>query len=136
MTRVAAVDSLRQQAIIPTPTWADPLFTPGDQFRLSPPAWWWDGSEEHPTQDPDVRPFSLRGVVAGPAAETVHDGWTYEYDAVRQIGVARSPDGTVIEMNKHTKPGATPAATTGTTQDGDPRNPPPEEMGDKDFQTD
>jgi len=51
--------------VVLTPLWADPLCTPGDQFPLAPPAWWWEGSEEDASADPSVRPFSLWGLEMG-----------------------------------------------------------------------
>lgn len=121
--------------IVPTPEWADPLCTPGSQFPLAPPVWWWEGSEDEPSADLSVRPFSLRGVVAGTRMDAP-DPWTYDYDPVRQIGVYRNSVGEIVKLNKHTKPGVTPAETTGIKSDGDPKNPPPEEMGNKDYQSD
>lgn len=116
-----------------TPSWRDPLFTPGDRFPLGPPRWHWEGSEDAPS-GPAMRPFSLRGVVEGPRMGTP-PGWHYRYCEERQVAVAYGPDGSVLPMAKHTKPGATPAATSGSS-DGDPKNPPPEEMGSADYQSD
>lgn len=129
------IDRSNEVDIAPTPEWSDPLCTPGGQFPLASPAWWWEGSEEDPSTDLSVRPFSLRGVVVGRRADAP-DQWTYDYDHVRQVGVFRNPAGEAIELNKHTRPGVTPADTTGIRSDGDPKNPPPEEMGDKDYQSD
>jgi hypothetical protein len=44
-------------------------------------------------------------------------------------------DGREITMADHTKPGATPGETTGTT-DGQPGQAPPEETGAADYQSD
>ncbi len=116
-----------------TPLWRDPLFSPGDRFPLGPPRWHWEGSEDQPTGS-STRPFSLRGVVAGPRVDAP-SGWHYRYCEERQVAYVHSADGTAVPLAKHTRPGPTPAATSGTS-DGDPRNPPPEEMGSPDYQSD
>ena len=121
--------------VTPTPAWKDPLATPGDQFPLGPPQWWWDGSEDKPSTDPAVRPFSMRGLVDGPSMDDA-DLWTYEYRIEHQTAIARNSSGTVVPLYKHTKPGVTPAGTTGVLQDSTPHNPPPEEMGSRDYQSD
>lgn len=62
-----------QSTSMPTPLWRDPLFIPGDRFPLGPPHW--DGCEDEPS-GPTTRPFSLRGVVAGPRMDAEVD-WPY-----------------------------------------------------------
>ena len=116
--------------------WRDPLFTPGDRFPLGPPNWHWEGSEEDPCGSP-ARPFSLGGVVAGPRPDATAQSLYYRYCPDRQIAVVHRDDGgPVVPMLKHTKPGPTQAQTTGYPGDGNPANPPPEEMGDPDYQSD
>lgn len=116
----------------PTPQWRDPLFSPGDRFPLGPARWHWEGSEDAPS-GPTTRPFSLRGVVEGPRVDAPLD-WSYRYCEDRQVAFVHGIEGSVMPLAKHTRPGPTPV-TSGTT-DGDPRNPPPEEMGTPDYQSD
>jgi hypothetical protein len=114
------------------PLWRDPLSSPADRFPLGPPDWHWEGGEDGPSGS-ETRPFSLRGVVAGPSMDGAPQV-SYRFCEQRQIALVDTVDGT-IPLLKHTKPGPTPAATSATT-DGDPKNPPPEEMGSPDYQTD
>jgi putative ATP-grasp target RiPP len=116
-----------------TPLWRDPLFSPGDRFPLGPPRGYWDDCDDEPS-GPTTRPFSLRGVVAGPRLGTPPD-WHYSYCPERQVAFIRDKDGSLVPLAKHTKPGPTPA-TSSATPDGDPRNPPPEEMTAADYQAD
>lgn len=121
-----------QPTSTPTPLWRDPLFSPGDRFPLGPPQGYWDGGDDEPS-GPATRPFSLRGVVAGPRMDadlSLH----YGYCADRQVGLVYSDDGTAVPLLKHTRAGPTPV-TSGTT-DGQPGKSPPEEMGNPDYQTD
>jgi putative ATP-grasp target RiPP len=117
-----------------SPQWDDPLFTPGDRFPLGPPDWHWEGSDEDPS-DSTVRPFSLRGVVAGPVPGPGL-GPRYEYCEIRQIAVVHGDDGSVVPLSRHTKPGATEPQTSGYPSDGNPASPPPEEMSGTDYQSD
>lgn len=112
--------------------WRDPLFTPGDRFPLGPPPEFWTAQHEQPS-DGGARPYSLRHAV--PVGQD--DGGSevrYGYDPVRQIGMVHGPGGEDIPLLKHTKPGPTQGDTSGYT-DGDPKNPPPEEMT-PDYQSD
>lgn len=111
--------------------WRDPLVSPGDRFPLGPPRGMWESCEEGPS-GPVTRPFSLRQVVAGARLDTPPT-WRYKYCPERQIAVVDDADGTLVPLLRHTKPGPTPAATSGYS-DGDPRNPPPEEVGSPDYQ--
>ncbi len=117
-----------------TPLWRDPLSTPGDRFPLGPPPEFWSDCDDEPSEV-GIRPFSLRGVFAVPTGE-VGSSVTYDYDPERQIGVVRGADGEEIPLVKHTKPGATTSETSGYPTDGDPKNPPPEEMHPPDYQDD
>ena len=113
--------------------WRDPLFSPGDRFPLGPPPEFWSQSDERPSPV-GIRPFSLRSLTTvdpDPAGEPV----TYDYDPGRQVTMVRRADGSTVTLSKHTKPGPTPGATSGYT-DGSPKNPPPEEMGPADYQSD
>jgi hypothetical protein len=123
-----------QPASMPTPLWSDPLFSPGDRFPLGPPNWHWEGCEDEPSGR-ETRPFSLRGVVAGPRPAP-DLGTYYGYCEDRQVGLVRDDDGSMVPLLRHTRPGPTEAQTTGYKTDGNPNNPPPEEMGDPDYQTD
>jgi hypothetical protein len=112
--------------------WSDPLSSPDQRFPLGPPSEYWTECDDEPS-GVAARPYSIRGVVAlsteqGPRV-------THSYDTERQIGLIRDSNGQDVPLLKHTKPGATPAPTTGY-RDGDPNNPPPEEMGSPDYQTD
>lgn len=121
-----------QSTPAPTPLWRDPLFSPGDRFPLGPPHWHWEGCEDEPS-GPTTRPFSLRGVVAGPRMDAeVH--WPYRYCEDRQVALVHDDDGSAVPLLKHTKPGPTPV-TSGTV-DGLPSRPPPEEMASPDYQSD
>jgi hypothetical protein len=111
-----------------TPLWSDPLFTPGDRFPLGPPSWHWEGSEDDPS-DSGVRPFSLRGVVAGPRPATDLDH--YGYCEERQIGVVHIQDGLVLPLLKHTQPGPTPVTSGNPDGQG-----PSEEVSNQDYQND
>lgn len=116
----------------PTPQWRDPLFSPGDRFPLGAP----DGYAEGWTDEPSTggaRPFSLREVVTGPRLD-VDLGVHYRYCPQRQVSLVMTDDGAFEPLLKHTQPGPTPV-TSGTT-DGDPKNPPPEEMASPDYQSD
>ncbi len=121
-----------RQSTTPTPRWSDPLFSPGDRFPLGPPPGYWEGGGDVPS-GPETRPYSLRGVVTGPRMD-VDPGVHYQYCEERQIALVRSGDGAVVPLLRHTKPGPTPV-TSGTT-DGQPGNPPPEEMASPDYQSD
>jgi hypothetical protein len=121
-----------QSASMPTPLWRDPLFSPGDRFPLGPPHWHWEGCEDEPS-GPATRPFSLRGVVAGPRMDVELD-WPYRYCEDRQVAFVHSDDGSRVPYLKHTKPGPTPV-TSGNT-DGQPGKAPPEEMASPDYQSD
>lgn len=113
--------------------WRDPLSSPADRFPLGPPAGFWSECDDEPSAT-GVRPFSLRGVTPALRGET-EVGVVYSYDPDRQVGLVRDADGRVVPLTKHTKPGPTPGATTGTG-DGQPSQAPPEEMGPNDYQTD
>ena len=113
--------------------WRDPLFSPGDGFPLGPPLEFWADCADPPSTI-GVRPYSLHGVVPVPSG-SYPDSVTYDYDADRQITTVRCTDGSSVTLARHTKPGPTPASTSGYT-DGDPKNPPPEEMGQPDYQAD
>ncbi|MGH3753330.1 MAG: hypothetical protein ACRDRP_11640 [Pseudonocardiaceae bacterium] len=43
-------------------------------------------------------------------------------------------DGSLVPLLKHTKPGPTPPTDTSGVVDGNPKNPPPEEMMNPDYQ--
>ncbi|MGH3813645.1 MAG: putative ATP-grasp-modified RiPP [Pseudonocardiaceae bacterium] len=115
-----------------SPLWRDPLFSPGDRFPLGPPRGIMDNCHEEPS-GPGTRPFSLRHVVAGARLDT-QPTWRYTYCHERQIALVHDEDGSLIPLLKHTKPGATPAPTSGA--DEDPNNPPAEEVGSPDYQAD
>jgi putative ATP-grasp target RiPP len=116
-----------------TPLWRDPLFSPGDRFPLGPSRGIFDDCQEGPS-GPATRPFSLRHVVAGPRVGAPPSlGYTYCHE--RQIALVQDEDGSLVPLLKHTQPGPTPAATS-ATPDGDPNNPPPEEMLAPDYQND
>lgn len=117
-----------------TPRWRDPLFSPGDRFPLGPPPGFWDGADDEPSGTA-TRPFSMRHLVPGTRMD-VPSPRRYSYCHERQVALVHAEDGTVIEMAKHTTPGATPKATTEMDRDGDPKNPPPEEMTGPDYQSD
>jgi hypothetical protein len=121
-----------QSTPTPTPLWRDPLFSPGDRFPLGPPRWHWDGCEDEPSGS-TTRPFSLRGVVAGPRMDA-EVRWPYRYCPERQVALVHLDDGSAVPLLKHTKPGPTPV-TSGTV-DGQPGRPPPEEMASPDYQSD
>ncbi len=116
------------------PLWRDPLFSPGDRFPLGPPRGLLDDCQEGPS-GPAIRPFSLRHVVAGARLDTPPT-WHYTYCHERQIALVYDEDGLLTPLLKHTKPGVTPSPGTSATPDGDPRNPPPEEMHPADHATD
>ncbi len=65
------------EQLTPKPLWRDPLFSPGDRFPLGSSHWHWEGCEDEPS-GPATRPFSLRGVVAGPRMDVELD-WPYRY---------------------------------------------------------
>ncbi|HSV64928.1 MAG TPA: putative ATP-grasp-modified RiPP [Mycobacteriales bacterium] len=113
------------------PLWRDPLFSPGDRFPLGPPHGVLDDCQEGPS-GPATRPFSLRHVVASARTDTPPT-WRYTYCPQRQIALVHDVDGSLIPLLKHTKPGATPAPTSGFS-DSDPNNPSPEEVGLPDYQ--
>jgi putative ATP-grasp target RiPP len=115
------------------PLWRDPLFSPGDRFPLGPPPEFWSDSQDEPSAV-GTRPYSLRGVVPAAKSDVAPDV-TYTYDPLRQIGLVRGVDGTVVPLSKHTQPGPTPGGTS-FIGDSDPKNPPPEEMNPNDYQTD
>ncbi len=112
------------------PLWRDPLFSPGDRFPLGPPRGILEDCQEGPSGSA-TRPFSLRHVVAGARLDTPPT-WRHTYCHERQIALVYDEDGSLIPLLKHTQPGPTPGETSGV--DGDPRNPPPEEMGSPDWQ--
>lgn len=116
-----------------TPLWRDPLFSPGDRFPLGPPRGILVDCQEGPSC-PATRPFSLRHVVAGARLDTPPTS-RYTYCHQRQIALVHGDDGAVVPLLKHTKPGPTNAGTSFQT-DGDPKNPPPEEMNPPDHQND
>lgn len=116
------------------PLWRDPLFSPGDRFPLGPSRGVMDDCEEGPS-GPATRPFSLRHVVAGDWLDTPPK-WRYTYCHDRQIAMVYGEDGTLTPLLKHTRPGATPSPGTSVVVDGDPENPPPEEMLAPDYQED
>jgi hypothetical protein len=118
--------------VYPDPN-SDPLAPTSSRFPLGPPAEYWSSCHDRPSETGD-RPYSLRGVV--PVLGQPGSTPVYSYDPRRQVGLVRGPDGQYVELAKHTNPGATPASTTGYPGDGDPNNPPPEEMGAPDYQTD
>ncbi|MGH3697683.1 MAG: putative ATP-grasp-modified RiPP [Pseudonocardiaceae bacterium] len=118
----------------PIPLWRDPLFSPGDRFPLGPPRGVMDNCQEGPS-GPETRPFSLRHVVAGARLDTPPP-WRYTYCHERQIALVHDEDGSLVPLLKHTQPGATPSPGTSATPDGDPNNPPPEEMLPPDHQND
>ncbi|MGH3887255.1 MAG: putative ATP-grasp-modified RiPP [Pseudonocardiaceae bacterium] len=118
----------------PAPLWRDPLFSPGDRFPLGPPRGIMDNCHEGPS-DPETRPFSLRHVVAGARLNTPPT-WRYTYCHERQVALIYDEDGSPVPLLKHTQPGATPSPGTSATPDGDPKNPPPEEMLPPDHQND
>jgi putative ATP-grasp target RiPP len=118
----------------PTPLWRDPLFSPGDRFPLGPAHGIMDNCYEGPSS-PATRPFSLRHVVAGARLDAAPP-WRYTYCHDRQIALIYDEDGSLVPLLKHTKPGATPSPGTSATPDGNPKNPPPEEMLPADYQTD
>lgn len=93
-----------------TPLWRDPLFSPGDRFPLGPPRGVMDDCQEGPS-GPATRPFSLRHVVAGARLDTPPT-WRYIYCHERQVALVYDEDGSLVPLLKHTKPGATPGATT------------------------
>lgn len=117
----------------PPDPWNGPLSTPTHRFPLGPPPEYWTGSADRPSA-PGVRPYSLRGATELPPQRGPRAG--YGYDPVRQVGFVRTPDGQIVQLAKHTTPGTTTAQTTGFPGDGNPQNPPPEEMGTPDYQTD
>lgn len=106
-------------------SWRDPLSNPGNRFPLGPARWEWEGGEDGPSGS-GLRPFSLRGVVAGPIPDTDLDH--YGYCEERQIGVVHVEDGVVVPLLKHTKPGPTPV-TSGTTDGQQPA----EELTNQDY---
>ncbi|MBV9314938.1 MAG: putative ATP-grasp-modified RiPP [Pseudonocardia sp.] len=114
--------------------WRDPLSTPGDRFPLGPPPDYWAECHDEPSEM-GIRPYCLRGVIPVPTDDGKSD-ITYSYDPVRQIGLVRRADGQDVPLAKHTKPGATRPETSGYPTDGDPKNPPPEEMHPPDYQSD
>jgi putative ATP-grasp target RiPP len=114
------------------PLWRDPLFSPGDRFPLGPPCGIMDNCQEGPS-GPATRPFSLRRVVAGARLDDP-PAWRYTYCPQRQLALVHDEDGSVVPLLKHTQPGATPGATSGSG-DGQGPNPPPEEVGNPDYQT-
>lgn len=116
-----------------TALWRDPLFNPGDRFPLGPPRGIMDNCYEEPS-GPATRPFSLRHVVPGARLDTPPTS-RYTYCHERQIALVHDEDGSLIPLLKHTQPGPTPASTSYIT-DGDPQNPPPEEMNAPDHQSD
>lgn len=115
------------------PLWRDPLFSPGDRFPLGPPRGIMDNCQEGPS-GPATRPFSLRHVVAGARLDTPPT-WRYTYCHERQIALVYDEDGSLTPMLKHTQPGATPPTDTSGVVDGNPKNPPPEEMMNPDYQS-
>jgi putative ATP-grasp target RiPP len=84
---------------------------------------------------PATRPFSLRHVVAGARLDTP-PAWRYTYCHERQIALVYDEDGSLIPLLRHTRPGPTPSPGTSATPDGQPGNPPPEEMLPPDHQND
>ncbi|MPZ67867.1 MAG: hypothetical protein GEU83_21100 [Pseudonocardiaceae bacterium] len=92
-----------------------------------------DNCHEEPS-GPETRPFSLRHVVAGARLDTPPT-WRYTYCHERQIALVHD-EGSLTPLLKHTRPGPTPSPGTSATPDGDPRNPPPEEMLAPDHATD
>lgn len=114
------------------PLWRDPLFSPGDRFPLGPPRGIMDDCQEGPSS-PATRPFSLRRLVAGTRLDAP-PAWRYTYCPQRQIALVYDADGALIPLLKHTQPGATPGATSGSG-DGQGPEPPPEEVGNPDYQT-
>ncbi len=113
------------------PLWRDPLFSPGDRFPLGPPRGIMDNCHEGPS-GPATRPFSLRRVVAGARLDTP-PVWRYVYCSQRQIALVYDEDGALVPLLKHTQPGPTPGETSGSG-DGQGPNPPPEEVGNPDYQ--
>lgn len=111
--------------------WSDPLASPGDRFPLGPPRGVLEDWSDGPS-GPGTRPYSLRRVVAG-ARLDAPARWRFSYCPVQQVGLVHESDGSVVPLVKHTKPGPTPGTTSGVP-DGDPRKPPPEEMGPSDYQ--
>ncbi|MGH3904280.1 MAG: putative ATP-grasp-modified RiPP [Pseudonocardiaceae bacterium] len=116
----------------PAPLWRDPLFSPGDRFPLGPPRGIMDNCQEGPS-GPATRPFSLRHVVAGARLDTP-PAWRYAYCSHRQIGLVYDEDGVLVPLLRHTQPGPTPGSTS-RGGDGQGPNPPPEEVGNPDYQT-
>lgn len=112
--------------------WRDPLSTPGDRFPLGPPPEYWTDCDDEPSEV-GIRPYLLRGAVPAPKAE-VEPGVTYTYDPEQQITLVHDADGAVVPLSKHTKPGPTKPEKSGYQTDGDPNNPPPEEMTAPDYQ--
>lgn len=116
----------------PTPHWRDPLFSPGERFPLGAPEGHSEGQYDEPS-GPGTRPFSLRGVVRGPRID-VDLGTRYRDCPDRQVSLVLAGDGSFEPLLKHTKPGPTPV--TSGYPDGQPGNPPPEELARPDYQSD
>lgn len=93
-----------------------------------------DNCQERPS-GPATRPFSLRHVVPGARLDQPPT-WRYTYCHERQIALIYDEDGSPVPLLKHTQPGATPSPGTSATPDGNPKNPPPEEMLAPDHQND
>ncbi|MGI9002672.1 MAG: hypothetical protein ACR2GH_13550 [Pseudonocardia sp.] len=117
----------------PVSPWRDPLVSSGDRFPLGPPRGILVDCQEGPSGS-ETRPFSLRHAVAGPRVDTP-PSWHYIYCHERQIALVHGGNGEPVPMLRHTKPGPTQGGTSFTT-DGDPNNPPPEEMNPPDHQDD
>jgi putative ATP-grasp target RiPP len=118
----------------PIPLWRDPLFSPGDRFPLGPPRGIMGNCHEGPS-GPSTRPFSLRHVVAGARLDEV-PLLRYRYCPLRQIALVSDEDGSLVPLLRHTKPGATPGATSGYVGTPDGQGGSPEEVGDPDHQED
>ncbi|MGH9207792.1 MAG: hypothetical protein ACRD1G_14760, partial [Acidimicrobiales bacterium] len=101
---------------------------------LGPPRGILEDCQEGPS-GPEIRPFSLRHVVPGARLDTPAT-WRYIYCHERQIALVYAEDGSLVPLLRHTKPGATPPVDTSYVTDGDPNNPPPEEMINPDYQAD
>ena len=95
---------------------------------MGPPHWHWEGSEDPPSGS-KTRPFSLRGVVAGPIPAT--DLSQYGYCEDRQIGVVHVAEGLTVPLLEHTTPGPTPVTSGGPDGQG-----PSEEVTNQDWQSD
>lgn len=118
----------------PIPLWRDPLFSHGDRFPLGPPRGIMDNCHEGPS-GPSTRPFSLRHVVAGARLDEVPP-LRYQYCPQRQIALVYDEDGSLIPLLRHTRPGATPGATSGYVGTPDRQGESPEEVEDPDHQED